>query len=393
MELKKLDGESQLQYIWRMASAKDSGVLEMTWEELTEVLNKELGQSKGSSAYRKPYQQAAEYLTEVFSKMNLTPDYENQKRELERLKIQYRDERNAWNKQNYIDARIEQKLNYLEEKLSEIGNIHFTDYSSANIQESENDLIVSLADLHIGQTFSNAFGEYNTDIAKRRLDDYLLEIVKVKRRHNAENCHVVILGDEISGSIHLTIQVSNRENVIEQIKLSAEMIANFCTELSKHFSHVYVYSVDGNHSRIVSNKEMAVKDERLDSLITWIVCHITKHINNITVITKNIDSSVALFKVRERNYCAVHGDYDSMTQNGISKLCMMIGKFPDYIISGHRHTPAYQEFNGVTCIQCGCLPGSGDDHTLSHRLSGKPSQTILVCNKDGVECIYNPKFD
>lgn len=29
-------------------------------------------------------------------------------RELERLKIQFRDERNAWQKQNYIDARIEQ---------------------------------------------------------------------------------------------------------------------------------------------------------------------------------------------------------------------------------------------------------------------------------------------
>ena len=41
-------------------------------------------------------------------------------RELERLKIQFRDERNAWQKQNYIDARIEQKLDLLEKQLSDL---------------------------------------------------------------------------------------------------------------------------------------------------------------------------------------------------------------------------------------------------------------------------------
>ena len=35
-------------------------------------------------------------------------EIELQKRELEREKIKFRDERNAWQKQNYIDARVEQ---------------------------------------------------------------------------------------------------------------------------------------------------------------------------------------------------------------------------------------------------------------------------------------------
>ena len=34
-------------------------------------------------------------------------EIEIQKRELERKKIQFRDERNAWQKQNFIDARVE----------------------------------------------------------------------------------------------------------------------------------------------------------------------------------------------------------------------------------------------------------------------------------------------
>lgn len=47
------------------------------------------------------------------------------KRELEREKIKFRDERNAWNKQNYIDARVEQKLDFLEEELRNQGKINF----------------------------------------------------------------------------------------------------------------------------------------------------------------------------------------------------------------------------------------------------------------------------
>lgn len=37
-------------------------------------------------------------------------EIEIQKRELERKKIQFRDERNAWQKQNFADARVEENL-------------------------------------------------------------------------------------------------------------------------------------------------------------------------------------------------------------------------------------------------------------------------------------------
>lgn len=398
MELNKDEQETTLQYIWRLASAKDAGVIELTWDELTDVLNKNLNESACSSTYRKPYQCAKSYYDDVFSKMeseSINKELMEQKRELARLKVQYRDERTAWNKQNYTDARIEQKLDYLEEQLSQIGNVCFKDYSSVykDIPNSDNDLIISLSDLHIGETFNSSFGQYDSKIAIQRLDKYLLEVVKIARRHNSENAHVVLLGDQISGSIHLSIQVSNRENVIEQIKLSSELISNFCIELSKYFKNVYVYSVDGNHSRLVSNKEMAVKDERLDSLITWIVQQITKFVDNIHVQTKNLDSSIARFVVRDNVYLAVHGDCDSMTQSGVGKLCMSVGEMPYAILGGHRHVPAYEEFNGVKYIQSGSLAGAGDDFTVSKRLSGKASQTVLVCNSIGIECIYNTNLD
>lgn len=392
MNLKKEANESDLQYIWRLSLAKDSGILDMTWEDLTKIFNENLESSCCSDVYRKKFNQAQNFYNEVFSKQ--TSDEQSkllmeQKRELERLKIQYRDERNAWNRQNYIDARIEQKFDYLSEQLKDIGKINFNIKSNPITIKSDNDLIVCLADLHIGETFNSWFGEYNTDIAKRRLNEYIEEIIKIGKRHNSENVYVTCLGDIISGNIHLSIQVSNRENIIDQIKLSAEFITSFCVELSKHFKNIYLTGVAGNHSRLVTNKEKDIKDERLDSLIIWIIEQITNNINNIKVIDNEIDSGICSLNVRGNKYISVHGDYDNMSDAGISKLVMAIGDFPYAILGGHKHSPAYKEFNNVKYIQSGSLVSTGDDYTISKRLVGKPSQTVLVCNKKGIECLYN----
>lgn len=42
MNLHKLPDENERQYIWRLASAKDNGTLDLSWPELTEIFNAEL---------------------------------------------------------------------------------------------------------------------------------------------------------------------------------------------------------------------------------------------------------------------------------------------------------------------------------------------------------------
>ena len=78
---------------------------------------------------------------------------------------------------------------------------------------------------------------------------------------------------------------------------------------------------------------------------------------------------------------------------GVAKLSMMAGYFPYCILFGHRHFPATTEINGIKLVQSGSFPGAGDDHTVELRLSGKPSQTVLVCNEDGIECNYTVELD
>lgn len=398
IDLKKKLEETELQFIWRLCLAKDNGTLDKNWEEMADIFNAELrddDETWTSSAYRKKYQQAKAFYDEVFSNMEskeYSHELEIQRRQLARLKVQYRDERNAWNKQNYIDARVEQKLDYLEQELKSIGKVEFPSHEVTKTT-SDNDLIVCASDWHIGETFDSNFGEYNSDIAYKRINTLISEIIRIGKINNSENVYIAMLGDQISGSIHLSIQVSNRENVIEQIKLSASLFVNFAIELSKYFNHVFLISIAGNHSRLISNKEKDIKDERLDDLIIWIVENMTNHIDNITVLHRNLDNSIFDLSVRGKTYIGVHGDMDNMSSNSVGKLCMMLGFMPDYILGGHKHCPAYQEFNGVIYVQSGSLAGSGDDYTIQKRLSGKASQTVLVCNNKGIDAIHNIKLN
>lgn len=401
VELKKLSNENEEQYIWRVAQAKDAGLIDMKWDELGEVINQELyGDNeedyRHSDVYRKPYTHAKKfYEAGVFSKFDedeYTEKLNNQKRELEKAKVAFRDERNGWNKQNRVEARIEEKLDNLERSLQEIGKVNFVADDDVEIREGDNSLIVMLSDLHTGQTFNSMFGQYNTSILKGRLTQLFKKIVQIGNRHESVMVNVVLLGDQISGNIHNTIQVSNRENVIEQVKIASELIASFCTDLATVFGFVNVYGVAGNHSRLVSNKELAIHDERLDDLITWIVKQTTMHIDNIKVhddIENRIDSGISVFDLYGKQYVAVHGDHDVLNKTGVGNLSMMLGIIPYAILNGHNHFPSNTDINGVKVVQGGSMAGAGDDYTIEKRLTGKPNQTVLVCDEDGIDCIYN----
>lgn len=389
---KRFENETDEELIYRITGEKEQIG---SWQDVADILNKLLGTEYTESKFRKQRQAfdkmlAANQAKFVDSDVQLK-EIEIQKRELERKKIQFRDERNAWQRQNYIDARVEQKLDLLETELLSQGKINFDIHDNVNIS-SDNDILVILSDFHIGQCFNSIWGEYNSDIAKKRINQLLNEIIAIQKLHNSEKCYVSVQGDMISGNIHKTIQVTNRENVIEQIKVASELISSFCYELTKYFSNVFLSSVSGNHSRM-DRKDDALHDERLDDIITWGVELSLKHINNFHVLNRKLDNGIADIDIRGKSYISVHGDFDGYNKTGVSNLCMHLGFIPYAITFGHLHTCAVDETNGVKMIRGGSLAGSGDDYTIEKRLSGKPSQMVCVCNKKGIVCYYPIELD
>lgn len=400
MILERKEGETEIQYLWRVGKLVETGQVG-SWKEITPTLNKQLREEDeyyDESAYRKKYQAAKKFYDEIFSQQgddDFKKEQEELLREIKKEKIKLRDERTESNRGIRIEARVEDKLDYLEDIISKQGKI---DYKPLKPEErkaiqikSDNDLVIMLSDLHIGQTFASAWGRYDLEVAKDRMQQYLHKIIEIKDRHNSENCFVTLQGDMISNSIHKSIAITNRENVIEQVIEASEMVTSFLAELSKYFNNVTVASVVGNHSRI-DKKEDALKDERLDTIIEWYAKSKLEDFENIEFVDA-FDNTFTSFVVRDKVYFVVHGDYDQMNQSGLAKLSMMAGFFPYCVLFGHKHFPATTEINGIKLVQSGSLPGSGDDHTIELRLSGRPSQTVLVCTDKGIECNYTVELD
>lgn len=377
--------------MWRLDNLIRDGRY-ANWKEIVDDVNFELygddeEKHKGESAYRKPVKNVRDFLEAGVFDSAETKRLNKKLQELEQKKVQLRDERTAFNKQISITARINQKLEYMEQEFLKIGRQQFPK-NYALSYPSDNDILAICSDLHVGQSFNNKFGCYNTDIAHERLGEYAEEIIKIGSLHSSENCYVSLQGDLISGSIHKAVAITNRENVIDQIKIATELIASFVYELSGHFKNIYVSSVVGNHSRI-DRKEDAIHDERLDDLISWVLKFILKDSENIHILEDNkLDSGMSILTIRGKEYISVHGDYDSFSKSGASNLVTFLGYVPYAIILGHMHTCGLDDANGIKLIRSGSLAGSGDQYTIEKRLSGKPSQMVCVCSPDGIRACY-----
>lgn len=366
---------------------KKNGIQDLEWSEIIDKYKIDVKPEFLRKANTNPWGGAfvKEYYEEKYSG-STPPSYAEQMEELRKEKQRLSDERTALRKKSRDDARAEENLNRLADLIRESGKTVFSPYYP-NVKDKGNDLIVCLSDLHIGIKASTAFGRYDSDIAKDRMCQYLVDVIKIQKMHGSQNVYITCLGDLISGNIHPTIQLENRENVVKQVQMASEYISAFAYELSKHFQNVYVADVPGNHSRI-SLKDNALRDERLDDLIVWYMKAKLSHIKNIKFIEDKYDATISAINVRGNEFLLTHGDFDNFSESGLNKLCMFIGHKPTGIFLGHLHHCSFDDINDVKLIRSGSFAGTCDNYTIQKRLYSKPSQMVCVVNGDGVLAFY-----
>ena len=306
--------------------------------------------------------------------------------EIKKEKQKLQDVRTAINKKARETARLEEDLRFLQKCIQETN--YYPYYEVKEIVQKEEAMIVCLSDIHFGLDVENGFGKYNENIVERYLNNYLNKIKELKNLHNIDICYLLLLGDLISGNIHPTVQLQNRENAIAQSQKVAELLSSFVYELGKMFGEVYVNGVAGNHSRI-GFKDDVLRNERLDNIVPWYMKAKLSNFENIKFIDdKNYDDTIGQFQIQGNYYWAVHGDFDNLNENGISKLVMMFGYKPSGLFMGHLHKCEYTEVAGIPLIRSGSFCGTVDDYTIKKRISGIPSQMITIVNDDGVKCCY-----
>ena len=277
----QLENEDSYEYGLRLIETKiEQNPPDLEWSDIVDLLGLDIHyDSLRKAANVTPYcgYRVMKYFKEKYARDSGEESYlgelDQKMLEFQKERQRFFDQRTALNKVVRNMARHDENQEILERAI-ENGVLPPLTYTPTQIQPAEQDLLVSLNDLHFGAYVDNYWNYYNSDVCRMMLQDYLKEIIDIADLHGVENCYVWANGDLISGNIHKSIAVSNRENVIEQIVGVSELISEFLSELSPHFKNIYFSSVAGNHSRL-EEKDLASPHERLDDLVAVSYTHLT----------------------------------------------------------------------------------------------------------------------
>lgn len=392
MNIERKSDESKLQYHKRLVYGKlvDKTLSDIDYSELAELA---YGQSYSSDVARRMFYGSRRTLqlmddegVSAIADDNILSELDTKLIEIRKERQKFYDQRNAFNKIVRERSRQEE-LNEILISAVQDGNLPRLDYTPTYVEPSTNDLLVSLNDIHYGISICNAWNTYNPDICREMMRRYLDKVLSIARTHHSENCIVYNCGDSISGKIHLTIQITNKENVVEQVKGVSELIAEFLAELSSHFNSVKYISVSGNHSRL-DTKDNSPYDERMDDLIEWYLEARLQDFDNIYIDTQSrVDATMFITDIRGKTYCGVHGNFDGSPVK-IAALQTMAQKPLYAVLSGHKHHNMCDEVQGIKTVMAGSFLGV-DDFCIQKRIYGKPEQMVCVCDDTGIVCHYD----
>lgn len=398
INIERQPNENEEQFIWRLGKAKDSGIIDLDWNEIADIINKQFREDeseyRSEAAYRKPYQQAKRfYESNVFNRYSKEDVYIKELRdakfELKKEKQKMFDERTELNRKIREQARRESFVDIVADKISNVTPLELSYQEKAHI-ESDNDIICHITDIHAGIHIDNWYNKFDMDVLKERLVNYLDQLFSIQQRHNSENCYIVI-GEIMSGLIHETLRVENNENVIQQFIMVSSILSDMISEIAKRFNCVYVYVTPGNHSRVIANKEHALRGENFDILLPHYLKASLQNYTNVYIEDNLKDCDVAMFEVRGNKVMGVHGDKDE-PGSVVQKFTMVFGEKPDIVLMGHKHTNALTTVYDTKVIQSGCVSGS-DNYCLDRRLKNRPEQTVSIIDSNGLVCVYDIKID
>ena len=395
MGLERRENETALQYHKRLIDGKltDKTLADVDYSELSEYV---YGQPYSSDVARRMMYGSKKTLDlmeserfEAVSDASIASELDMKKMELQIERQKFYDQRSAYNKLLRDRAR-EEEINEIIRDCIESGKLPELQYSDGEFlyENRGGTLLVSLNDLHYGAVVDNAWCTYNSDVCADMMERYLYEIGQIQKTHMTEDCVVWAAGDMISGNIHRSIQVSNKENVIDQIIGVSELIARFLADLSEQFRTVRYVSVAGNHSRIEPNKENAITAERLDNLIDWYLTARLQNFANVTIeLESRLDDTMSLFEMHGKNYCLVHGDFDG-TPSRMQALQQMVNVPLYAVLCGHMHHNQTNVVQGIRTVMAGSFQGM-DRFCVEKRIVGEPEQMVCVCDDNGILCHYD----
>ena len=253
----------------------------------------------------------------------------------------------------------EEYQEYLRQK-SQIGEIEALPFESYEFEfnekiEGEKYAVALFSDAHIEETVNPqsviSLNEYNTDIAKQRIQNYFSNLVHCLNKDEVTHLIFASLGDTISGYIHDELAQTNGLTPLEATQLAQGLLFNglkFICEKS-NVEDIYFIGIVGNHSRVTKKIQHA---NGYKMSYEWLMYQNIKRECEIAglPITFNLpESEMAVVDTQDnRRFLFIHGFQIRSNGSGtvcgiypaLNRLCMKWDKIfhHDKIYLGHFHS-------------------------------------------------------
>ncbi len=396
------DGEDVFEYGLRLIEMKiEQKPDDLDWEDIVEATGIDCHRdSLRKAASVTPYSgyAVAQYFKKKYASQ-CAPNQDSYMNELD-CKIaemrketkRFYDQRREFHKM--VD-RIGREEN-LEDRLIEAANglkdsIGSIDFNHSHDLNNDNEAILVLTDWHYGMTTNNVWNQYNTTVCKDRIKNIVENAANRIMLHRCSKLHIVVLGDLVHGSIHVSARVASEELVCNQIMQASEILAQCVEYLSKFVDKTIVYMTYGNHARTIQDKNDSLHADNLERLIPWWLEQRLRGSENVLV-KNDFENEFLCFRVFDYGFCASHGDLDGAKNSTTALTTLFHKKYGynvDYILLGDKHhRESYEQF-GVISMVCDALCGS-DDYANDRRLYSNPGQTLLIVSSaSGLDAEYH----
>ena len=391
LQITRSKNESNIEYIYRVCSMKGSQGL--TWSQIRDIINNELGLEYSESYYRKGYKNNSFPTIDVDDNIDyasVEDDKINELRdtlfELKKERIKNSDERTQIMAATRRIAREETLLEIATEVAKSLKNkpVMLTPFACAD-STGTGDAILQISDWHYGIEVNNPWNIYNPCVAKARLSKLLVKVKDLIIKHGVRDLYIANLGDLISGRIHETIRIQNRVDVITRSLEVAECLVEFIANLSQ-VANIHYLSTSDNHSRMEPKKEASLDLESLTRLIDPLIesriqlLQANKQCGSVEFIKTPYGPDIVTFKVAGWKVGAVHGHKDN-PKSVVNNISLMTRDNYDLILTAHLHHFSCSEEYNCVVVSNGSLMGV-DDYAENLRVMSKPTQNLIILSAD-----------
>lgn len=355
MNYKRLSDEEKDDYIWRICSNKNDKLYDLTWEEVGEILNSELGKTYTSSKWRKNYQVMKKGYDRAVVK---NADIES---EIEALEIAKMEANMATKKRQtegiFVNrvlrehSREEMLKQRVIDAMANAEKIPLPKFEPLQVQKiSEKEHLLIFSDVHAYKIFTSITNSFSKAILEERMAQVLVDMKELVKHEGLEHVTVLNGGDSLENILRISALSLLEIGVIDTVVEYRRFLAKWISDLSKIVKVKYIHLISSNHSELrplgTRAGQMPSEDFEKD---------IANYIKDVLSTNERVEVVVPItpyyhLKISNQDILCHHGHNIGNPKTYIDSMSRKLKVWFNTLIIGHYHSEKietiYEDIDG-----------------------------------------------